>query len=72
MGHFENTDWYIDSGASVHLTARKDWLLNEQSPDLSEIVVANKTKIPVTSAGDVQIKTVVGTSECNVLLSNVQ
>lgn len=71
-GKFKNTDWYIDSGASVHLTAKKEWLTNERKPDLLEIMVANKTKIPVECAGDVQIKTVINEETFNVLLNNVQ
>ncbi|KAJ8930120.1 hypothetical protein NQ314_017110 [Rhamnusium bicolor] len=70
--YFKTTDWYVDSGASIHLTARKEWLQNERTPDLPEIVVANKTKISVESAGDVQLKTVVDNLEHNVLLKKVQ
>lgn len=67
-GGFQDTDWYIDSGASIHLTTKRDWLQNERSPDIAEIV-ANKKKIPVHSAGDVQIKTDLNQS---ILLKDVQ
>jgi hypothetical protein len=27
-GHFSRNDWYVDSGASIHLTVHKGWLKN--------------------------------------------
>jgi len=54
---FKGEEWYIDSGASVHLTAREDWLEKIRDPSLEEIMVANKMKIPVSSQGDVNITT---------------
>ena len=62
-GQFKNTDWYVDSGASVHLTTRNEWLVNKRCPDMSIILVANNSKISVKNAGDMYIKTVVGCEE---------
>lgn len=70
-GDFKDTDWYVDSGAGVHLTASKQWLKNQRNPDLPEIVVANKSKIAVECAGDVEIKTLTD-REHNILLKGVQ
>lgn len=70
-GEFKDTDWYVDSGASVHLTANKQWLVNTRNPDLSQITVANRSKIDVECAGDVQIKTRTN-REHRILLKGVQ
>lgn len=70
-GDFKDTDCYVYSGASVHLTANKQWLVNSRNPDLSQIIVANRSKIDVECAGDVQIKTMTG-REHQILLKGVQ
>lgn len=62
-GQFRTDEWYIDSGASVHLTARKDWLERVcENTNLQEIMVANKVKIPVSCQGDVNITTTIRNS----------
>lgn len=55
-GQFNAEDWYLDSGASAHLTVKNDWLVNisEQST-MEEIIMANKTKISVICNGDLII-----------------
>ncbi|CAH2109182.1 unnamed protein product [Euphydryas editha] len=63
-GFYSKSDWYVDSGASVHLTTNEHWIINpsyEQS--MKEIVVANENKVPVKCSGNVQITTY--TDECN-------
>lgn len=59
-GSFSKNDWYVDSGASVHLTANKDWLSEiSTKTNMKEIMVANQTKVQVTCSGNVQLETVV-------------
>lgn len=59
-GNFNATDWYIDSGASVHLTARKDWLTNiTTDTNLKEIMVANKSTVAVICSGDIALKSII-------------
>lgn len=71
-GKFNNSDWYIDSGASVHLTARGDWLEEVlMEPELSEVVVANKSRAPVVSVGNVHLTTLVNDIEHDVVVKNV-
>lgn len=71
-GEFNNTDWYVDSGASIHLTAKDDWLMNvKKEPGLKEIMVANKTKIPVVCEGDIEINTIIDTERHNIVINNV-
>ncbi|GBP94899.1 Retrovirus-related Pol polyprotein from transposon TNT 1-94 [Eumeta japonica] len=63
-GNFNQTDWYVDSGASCHLISKKDWLLNTTNQhQVQEIIIADKTRISVEGYGDVQISTVVGDTE---------
>ncbi|KAF9415192.1 hypothetical protein HW555_007068 [Spodoptera exigua] len=62
-GSFSKNDWYIDSGASAHLTANKHWIKNVSvEHPIKEIVVANKEKVPVVCSGDVVITTL--TDDC--------
>ena len=71
-GNFNSNEWYIDSGASVHLTARKDWLENikyETFP--KEIVVANGSTMEVLCSGDVTVSTIVDNRVENIKIHNV-
>lgn len=70
-GSFSEMDWYVDSGASVHLTANKNWLSNVIEETNQEILVANKTTVPVQCSGDVQIVTMAGNSEFDVNIEGV-
>lgn len=55
-GKFNKTEWYVDSGASAHMTANESWIQNmNYTPCLPEIVVANESKVPVVCSGDVDI-----------------
>lgn len=57
-GKFNKCDWYVDSGASTHMTTNENWLTNRlDSSSLPEIIVANETKVPVLCAGNVQFIT---------------
>ncbi|CAH2109079.1 unnamed protein product [Euphydryas editha] len=69
---FDKSDWYVDSGASSHLTSNKDWMIDMcYSGFIKEIVVANQNKIPVLCCGNVNITT--STEECdyNITVENV-
>lgn len=55
-GKFNKTEWYVDSGASAHMTANESWVKNmNRSPCLPEIVVANESTVPIVCSGDVDI-----------------
>lgn len=57
-GKYSKSEWYVDSGASAHMTANKEWINNANfHPCLSEITVANNMKVPVLCSGDVLITT---------------
>lgn len=71
-GNFNSTDWYIDSGCSVHLTSRKEWLENVHSNlRLKEITVANDNKLSVELTGDIVIETLVGNQKNRVKVCDV-
>lgn len=46
-------NWYIDSGASMHMTMHKDLLENETIPPISTIKIADNKILHVESCGDV-------------------
>lgn len=57
-GKYNKCDWYVDSGASAHMTTNESWLTNRSnSTSLPEIMVANDTKVSVLCSGDVEITT---------------
>ncbi|KAG5896184.1 hypothetical protein JTB14_016959 [Gonioctena quinquepunctata] len=70
--NFNNNDWYLDSGASVHLTCRQDWLLNQREPIVKDIMIANNSKITVKSSGEVDILTKVGKENFEIEIQNAQ
>lgn len=60
-GTYSKDDWYVDSGASVHLTVNQDWVKNKVQDGIQhEIMVANQTKVTAACKGDVDVVTVVG------------
>ncbi|KAF7270057.1 hypothetical protein GWI33_016962 [Rhynchophorus ferrugineus] len=60
-GSFSKLDWYIDSGARVHLIANREWLNDVQSQmEVKNITVANKTKVPVICSGKTNLRIIVG------------
>ncbi|CAG4960563.1 unnamed protein product [Colias eurytheme] len=69
---YKNTDWYIDSGASVHMITDEKRLQDvSYNNAMKNIVVANKTTVPVLCSGNTQITTVVDGSEFNITVKNV-
>lgn len=70
-GTFSESDWYIDSGASVHLTARQDWIKNVIPAKVPEIVVANHTRVPAKCSGEVMITTIVGNRKYDIPVNDV-
>lgn len=71
-GRFSRNDWYVDSGASAHLTSNENWIKNVSTEySIKEIVVANEEKLSVKCSGDVQIATVTDDSEYDVIVKGV-
>lgn len=56
LSHNSNKhEWFIDSGASQHMTPYDDLFQNQQSTSVSEIITANSEKVPVKSAGEINV-----------------
>lgn len=55
---YSKDEWYVDSGASVHMTAVQSWLQDVSSPKTcSEIMIANNEKLQVVCKGSIEIST---------------
>jgi len=51
-------EWYLDSGATAHMTPRKDWMVDFQemgTPKL-DIVIANDEKLYCDGSGNVPVR----------------
>lgn len=70
-GDFSKNDWYIDSGASMHMTSNKGWLEGISKSNISEIVVANSTKLSVECIGNLKLKINCDNIVSNITVSNV-
>ncbi|CAH2099085.1 unnamed protein product [Euphydryas editha] len=56
IASFSNSDaWYIDSGASMHMTRHKQLLHNETVPLVKTIKVANNKSLSVESSGQLSL-----------------
>lgn len=71
-GNFNCDSWYIDSGASKHMTAKIEYVVNPSyEHETKEIVIANKTCVPVLCSGDVNIITDVDDMKYDITVSDV-
>lgn len=71
-GDYQKSDWYVDSGASRHFVVNESSLTDASSEvEIQNIMVANKTEIPVVSTGNVHLKTIVNKQIHSVNVQNV-
>lgn len=70
-GEFSIDDWYVDSGASVHMTSNRESLSQVRDHNIKEIVVANKMSMPVVCAGDTLITTCVKNDQFEIRVRNI-
>lgn len=56
MSKADSCEWYIDSGASNHMTPFKNLLKNTKSTSVNDIISANNSKMRVSTVGDTTIK----------------
>lgn len=52
---YTSEDWFVDSGASMHMTGRDDWMYNVCEPPVKSITVANSEPLAVKRVGCVDI-----------------
>lgn len=50
------SEWYIDSGASSHMTPNDKLLSNIKNVGVKNIITANNTKMPVKCIGEATLK----------------
>lgn len=53
--HSESNEWYIDSGASSHMTNTKDWMVDERESSLNDVMVADNNRLKVEAVGSVKL-----------------
>ena len=53
-------EWFLDSGATSHLTANRDWIKDFRSESDHEVGIANGTKLASTGSGVVSIPLTTG------------
>lgn len=63
----KSNEWYIDSGASRHMTANRNWLSNVKNSPIAEITAANNSKMAVSACGSVALRVDSG----NIEIKNV-
>lgn len=51
----DDCDWYVDSGASMHMTRRSDWLYEIKTPPIQSIKVANNSAVTVQKMGNLDL-----------------
>ncbi|KAG5866933.1 hypothetical protein JTB14_019780 [Gonioctena quinquepunctata] len=68
---FSKDDWYVDFGASGHLTVNSDWLTNvSENLELQDIITANNQRLSVSCVGDINIVTVVNRNSHDITITN--
>lgn len=66
-----SSEWFIDSGASAHMTSSQRNMIHVQPPANNEIVVGNNSRLEVQCAGDINIKISDEQTTRNTTLKNV-
>ncbi|CAK1587338.1 unnamed protein product [Parnassius mnemosyne] len=65
-------DWYVDSGASVHMTKHNNLFIEETTPHIKNIKVANNKTLSVLSSGKISLSVYDGRGQQNdILFTNV-
>lgn len=71
-GNFKSNDWYLDSGASVHITSNVNNIRNtSENLSIKQITAANKGIMPVLCSGDVDIVTITSKSRNTITIKDV-
>lgn len=51
----EKNEWYVDSGASSHMTPNKNYISNVNNSSIGHIISANNAKLKVMNSGNVTL-----------------
>lgn len=71
-GKDNSVEWYVDSGATSHMTNNDEFLYNKSDVFNKEIVVANNNKLTVSCSGDIDMLLRMDKSERNVVVKDVE
>ena len=52
---FNTNSWYIESGATTHMTMRKDWLKNIKECANDDVIIANNMRLSSVCSGDIDL-----------------
>lgn len=53
---FDTSDWFIDSGATNHMTMHREWITGQKKYSLEAIRAANNDLMEVEFSGEVNLK----------------
>lgn len=67
-----STDWYIDSGASAHMTSEKTLLQDLRKSEKRDVLTANNEKMSIDGVGNVSQSIKVNGENKNIVIENVQ
>lgn len=70
-GKYSINDFYLDSGASRHMSPNESLFTNKRTANISEIIVANQQKLSVKHSGDIDITTSVNQKYFNITVNDV-
>jgi len=69
---YNMNNWYVDSGATCHMTNNDKLLENKRRVEEREIIVANNEKLTVEYKGDIQMKYKKDSIENRITTKNVE
>ncbi|XP_049948372.1 uncharacterized protein LOC126456674 [Schistocerca serialis cubense] len=71
-GFFDRSNWYVDSGASAHLTENEEWMKNKVNDiNMHKMMVENHTEIPFLRSVEVDLTTAVGKKSFYITVKNI-
>lgn len=68
----KTTDWYIDSGASAHMTNERTILQDLHRSEKRDVLTANNEKMSIDGVGNVSQLIRVNDENKNIVIENVQ
>lgn len=67
-----SNEWYVDSGATQHMTKSEHFVHGKQKSEHDQITVANNNKLTVACVGDIPMTLTNGKSKIDSTLKNVK
>ena len=64
-----DTEWLVDSGASLCCVPKREYFLNYQSDDFGRVKMGNQSSVGIIGLGNIRVKKGIG---CILTLKNVR